>query len=388
MMKKIILLFVCIIAFSATYAQKGKVTTAVTLLDQGDVDKAKEAIDAALTNEKSDSWPKTYIVAAKVYTKLAKDGKDSEGIIKASGFYKKAIEFDKKGDEKGKKIGRYKNEIGQALLFFGNELTNAGVEAFNKEDFSGAVKAFESLLDLNSNEYAVAIQGEKVDTAIIYNTALAAYNAKDWTAAEKYFNQSIDLKYGGGDAVLLLHQVLGSAQDSAKMGPNLIKGFETYPEDDRILTELINYYLTTKQNDKALDYLNKAIQKDQSNPSFYYARGVLNDNSKNFDAALNDYNTCLKLDPQYFNALYNLGVMYFNKGVEEMNLANAETDFKKYEAQKAVAEKTFKESMPFFEKAREIRPEEAAVLESLKTLYYRFEMMDKYNEVDAKLKTL
>ena len=71
-----------------------------------------------------------------------------------------------------------------------------------------------------------------------------------------------------------------------------------------------------------------------------------------------------------------------------MNLANAETDFKKYEAKKAVAEKTFKESLPFFEKAREIRPEEAAVLESLKTLYYRFEMMDQYNEVDAKLKTL
>ncbi len=387
-MKKTILLLVSVIAFSASYAQKGKVTTATTLLDQGDVVKAKEAIDAAMTNEKSEAWPKTYIVAAKVYTKLAKDGKDDQGIIKASGFYKKAIELDKKGDEKGKKIGRYKNEIGQELLFFGNELTNSGVQAFNKEDFAGAVAAFENLLELNNNEYAIAVQGEKVDTAIIYNTALAAYNAKDWSAAEKYFDQAIDLKYGGGDAVLLLHQVLGSAQDSAKMGPNLIKGFETYPEDNRILTELINYYLTTKQNNKALDYLNKAIESDQSNPSFYYARGVLNDNSKNFDAALADYNKCLELDSEYFNALFNLGVMYFNKGVEEMNLANAETNFKKYEAKKAVAETTFKESLPFFERARSIKPNEAAVLESLKTLYYRFEMMDKYNEVDAILKTL
>ncbi len=388
MMKKTILLLVSVIAFSTAFAQKGKVTTATTLLDQGDVEKAKEAIDAAMTNEKSEAWPKTYIVAAKVYTKLAKDGKDDQGIIKASKFYEKAIELDKKGDAKGKKIGRYKNEIGQALLFFGNELTNAGVEAFNKEDFSGAVEAFENLLALNSNEYAIAMQGEKVDTAIIYNTALAAYNAKDWTAAEKYFDKSIDLKYGGGDAVLLLHQVLGSAQDSAKMGPNLIKGFETYPEDDRILTELINYYLTTKQNDKALDYLNKAIESDQSNPSFYYARGVLNDNSKNFDAALVDYDKCLELDSEYFNALFNLGVMYFNKGVEEVNLANDETDTKKYEAKKAAAEKTFKKSLPYFERAREIRPDEAAVLESLKTLYYRFEMMDKYNDVEAKLKSL
>ena len=387
-MKKIILLLISAIAVSGIFAQKGKVTTATTLLDQGDVTKAKEAIDAALASEKSNTWPKTYIVAAKVYTKLAKDGQDDQGIIKASEFYSKAIEFDKKGDEKGKKIGRYKNEIGQELLFFSNELTNAGVQAFNKEDFANAVKAFENLLEINTNEYAVAIQGEKVDTAIIFNAALAAYNAKDWTAAEKYFNQSIDLKYGGGDAVLLLHQVFGSAKDSTKMGANLIKGFETYPEDDRILTELINFYLITQQNERALDYLNKAIESDQSNPSFYYARGVLNDNSKNFDAAIADYKKCLELDSEYFNALFNMGVMYFNKGVEEVNVANDETDMKKYEAKKAIAEGTFKEALPFFERAHTIKPEDAAVLESLKTLYYRFEMMDKYNETEAKLKAL
>jgi tetratricopeptide (TPR) repeat protein len=388
MMKKTILLFVSVITLSAAMAQKGKVTTATTLLDQGDAEKAKTAIDAALQDEKSNTWPKTFIVAGQVYQKLAKEGKDDQGVIKAYEYYMKAIELDKKGDAKGKKIGRYKGEIGKQLVFFTNELTNAGVQAFNKEDFAGAVAAFEDLLALNANDYMIEVQGEKVDTAIIYNTALAAYNAKDWTNAEKYFNQAIDLRYGGGDAVLLLHQVFGSAKDSVKMGPNLIKGFETYPEDNRILTELINYYLTTKQNDKALDYLNTAIEKDDLNPSFYYARAVLNDNSKNFDAALADYNKCLELDPNYFNALYNIGVMYFNKAVEETNVANAETDFKKYEAKKAVADKTFKESLPFFEKATEINPKESAVLESLKTLYYRFEMMEKYNAVNEKLKAI
>lgn len=387
-MKKTVLFLAAVLTFSVGMAQKGKVTTATTLLDQGDVDKAKVAIDEAIANEKSNTWPKTYIVAAKVYTKLAKDGKDDQGVIKAFEFYNKAIEYDKKGDAKGKKIGRYKTEIGQSLLLFSTELTNTGVEAFNKEDFAGAVKAFDGLLKLNVNEYLVGLQGEKLDTAIIFNAALAAYNGKDWKTAEKYFNQSIDLKYGGGDAVLLLHQLYSTTGDSVKMGGNLIKGFETYPEDDRILTQLINYYLETKQNDKALDYLNKAIESDETNPSFFYARAVLNDNTKNFDAAFADYKKCLDIDPEYFNALYNLGVMYFNKGVEEMNNANSETDFKKFEAKKAIAEKTFKESLPYFEKSLAIRPEEAAVMESLKTLYYRFEMMDKYNEINEKLKNL
>ncbi len=388
MMKKIILLLISVLTFSVTFAQKGKVTTAITLLDQNMVDKAKEAIDEAVQNEKSKDWPKTYIVAAQVYSRLAKEGKDKEGILKAFDFYKKAIELDKKGNDKGKQIGRYKDEIGQKLLLFSTELTNVGVEGFNSEDFNQALSAFESLLELNKNDYLIAIQCEKVDTAIIYNTALAAYNAKDWDAAEKYFNKTIGLKYGGGDVVLLLHQVYSFSGDSAKMGDNLIRGFETYPEDARLIEQLINYYLITQQDENALNYLNKAIEKDQSNPSMFYARAALYDNQKNLEAALADYKKCLELDSAYFNALYNIGVLYFNKGVEEMNLANAETDYKKYEAKKEVAEKTFKEALPYFEKSLKIKPDEVAVLESLKTLYYRFEMMDKYNSIDERLKNL
>ncbi|WP_066632011.1 tetratricopeptide repeat protein [Labilibacter marinus] len=387
-MKKTILFLAVVMTFSAAIAQKGKVTTATTLLEQGDAEKAKDAIDAAVASEKSNTWPKTFIVAAKVYTQLAQDGKVDDGVVKAYEFYLKAIELDKKGDEKGKKIGKYKKEIGQALLFFSSQLTNAGVEAFNEEDFKTAVAAFDGLLLLNTNEYLVAVQGEKLDTAIMFNTALAAYNGKDWENAEKYFNKSIDVKYGGGDAIILMHQMYAEQGDSAKMGPNLTRGFETYPEDDRILTQLINYYLETKQNDKALDYLNKAVESDATNPSFYYARGVLNDNSGNFDAALADYSKCLEVDSEYFNAYYNMGVMYFNRGVEEMNDANKETDFKKFDAKKAIAEATFKKSLPHFENGLKIKPEDVGTLESLKTLYYRFEMNDKYNEVNEKLKNL
>ncbi|TLX73757.1 hypothetical protein E9993_14470 [Labilibacter sediminis] len=387
-MKKTVLFLAAVLTFTVGMAQKGKVTTATTLLDQGDVEKAKEAIDEAMANEKSNTWPKTYIVAAKVYSNLAKKGKDDEGVIKAAEFYKKAIELDKKGDAKGKKIGRYKNEIGQSLLLFSGELTNAGVEAFNKEDFAGAVEAFDGLLELNANDYLIAIQGEKTDTLIIWNIALAAYNGKDWASAEKYFNQSVDLKYGGGDAIILMHQMYTETADSTKMGANLIKGFETYPEDNRILTYLINYYLDTKQNDKALDYLNTAIEGDDTNPSFYYARAVLNDNLKNVDLALEDYKTCLELDSEYFNALYNVGVLYFNQGVEKLNAANDETDTKKFREKKAAGEEILKEALPYFEKCLAIKPDEAAVMESLKNLYYRFEMMDKYNEVSERLKNL
>lgn len=382
-MKRVALFALLILSMTTVFAQKGKVSAASQYLTTNDLDKAKEAIDLAIEHEKSADWPKTYIVAAKVYTEQYKASKDVEDIKKAVDFYKKAIELDQKGDAKGKGIGKFEKEIKLQLTFFKPDLTNAGIEGFNTEDFNAALYAFENVLYVNSLPM-FADEEAGIDTAIVYNCALAAYNAKDWEKSEQYFNQTIDLHYAGGDAVLLLHQVHQTTGDSLKMGENLKRGFELYPEDSRILTTLIQYYLDSKQNEAALEYLNTAIEKDPSNPTFYYARGVLYEKIDQ-DKAISDYEKSLELDDSYFNSLYNIGVIYYNKGVEQQNVANDKTTTKEYEAALKIANDYWKKSLPYMEKAIEVKPDEAAVLETLKGLYYRFEQMDKYNEVKAKL---
>ncbi|MBK3517691.1 tetratricopeptide repeat protein [Carboxylicivirga marina] len=385
-MKRLALFAILIFSISAVYAQKGKVSAATNYLETNNMEDAKKSIDLALEHEKSINWPKTYIVAAKVYTELAKGGQDAEGIKKAVDFYKKAIELDEKGDAKGKSIGKYQKDIKLQLTFFKPDLTNSGIEGFNTEDFNQALYAFENVLYFN----ALPMFQEDtpgIDTAIVYNCALAAYNAKNWGKAENFFNQAIDLNYGGGDAVLLLDQVYDASGDSLKIPENLQRGFQKYPEDERILTTLIQYYLDAQQNDAALEYLNTAIEKDPENPSFYYARGVLYE-SIDKDKAIDNYNKCLEIDDAFFNALYNIGVIYYNKGVEQQNVANDKTTTKEFNAAMEVANEFWETSLPFMEKAHEVQPKEAAVLETLKGLYYRFERMDKYNEVKAKLEAL
>ncbi len=389
-MKRFVLYLIFVFTISVVHAQKGKVTAADSYLTTNDLESAKKAIDAALENEKSNVWPKTYIVAAKVYTELAKNGKDDKGVLKAYEFYKKAIELDAKGNEKGKQKGKYKKDILFALTFFNSELTNAAIDGFNKEDFEKAFSAFEAVLTLNDEIAKLEGVPESeltVDTTIIYNCALAAYNLKDWEDAEKYFLKTIDLGFGGGDAVLLLNQVYSSTGDSTKMGENLQKGFMLYPDDDRILTSLIQYYLSTKQNDAALDYLNKAIEKDPENSSFFYARGVLYE-SIDKEKSIENYKKAIEIDPQFFNALYNVGVIYYNKGVEIQNKANEMSDYKEFEKTKKEAEKYWEQALPYMERALDLQPNDANVLESLKGLYYRFDRMDKYNEIKAKIEGL
>ncbi len=380
-MKRLTIMMVALFAVTMVYAQKGKVSAAQAYISNGDLESAEKRLNDAIVHEKSKDWPKTYLVAADLVNARYKAKKDPALLIKGYDYYMKAIELDKLDKN------RFEKEIKMALTLFVNELTNAGIDAFNSEKFSTAADIFEKVLGVNGLEmFAADSQG--ADTAIIYNTALAAYNAKEWDRAADYLKQTIKLSYGGGDAVLLLDQVYSNTADSLKMAANLQDGFEKYPEDDRILTQLINFYLSAKQNDKALDYLDKAIVKDPENATFYYARGVLNDQSKRFDKAITDYEKAKDLNPEYFDALYNLGVIFFNQGVEQMNHANDKTDFKEFEKEKAKADALFKKSLPYMERALELKPEDAGVLESLKGLYYRFEMNDRYDVVKAKLDSL
>lgn len=380
-MKKLLIVALALFVGAGVYAQKGKVNAAEAYIDNGDLEAAGERLEDAYTHKRSADWPKTYIVAAKLATAQYKKEKDIKLLQDAVDHYMKAIELDKADNN------RFENEIKVALTFFVNELTNAGIEGFNEQNYENAMVAFENVLKVNELDMFQQ-ENPTVDTAIIYNTALAAYNAKDWDKASKYLEESIDYSYGGGDAVLLLHQVYGTMQDSTKMAENLQNGFEKYPEDDRLLTQLINYYLETKQNDAAKEYLNQAVEQDPENPTYYYARGVLSDQAQNYDEAIVDYKKALELKADYFDALYNLGVIYYNKAIEQMNKANDETDHASFQKEKAKADELFKTSLPYMEKAHEAKPDELAVLESLKGLYYRFEMMDKYDEVDAKIKSV
>jgi len=386
-MKRILFLFVSVLVVTTGFAQKGKVAAASAFIDNGDLDAAQERIMEAMNHEKTKGWPRTYITAANLATKQFENGGGDQKIIEAADYFFKASEYDQKGNEKGKGIGKAEKEIKVAITFFMPKLQNAGVEAFNKENYEVALNIFERVIGLNKLP-AFAEDELPADSVFIYYSGLAATRSQNWEKAKTYFNQAIDLGYEKGNTVLMLHEVYAESGDSSKMAENLKRGFETYPDDDRILTTLINYYLKTEQNQEALNYLNSAIEKDPENYIYYNARGVLYDLSEEFDKAEIEYKKAIELNPDFFDAILNLGVVYYNRGAEEMNKAN---DFKKmadYEAGRKKAEAIFKQSLPYLERAHEIKPDNIMVLETLKNLYYRFDMDAEYDATDSKIKEL
>ena len=65
-MKKFFLLIATISISFCAMSQKGKVTSALSYIDQGILDKAKDAIDQALVDPKSKDWFNTYFAKGKL----------------------------------------------------------------------------------------------------------------------------------------------------------------------------------------------------------------------------------------------------------------------------------------------------------------------------------
>ncbi|MCK7537046.1 MAG: tetratricopeptide repeat protein [Marinilabiliales bacterium] len=121
-------------------------------------------------------------------------------------------------------------------------------------------------------------------------------------------------------------------------------GFERYPSNQNLLGYIINYYILEAENtDEAFKYLELAIEKDPTNAHFYSAKGHLYDKMNKKEEAKVNYNKAIELKPDFFEAYYNLGVIYFNEAVALTEEANQIKDNKKYEEAKIIADKKFVE---------------------------------------------
>ena len=389
-MRRTIILLTFIFAVSAAFAQKGKVTSALNYKDSGELSKALETIEMTIdpSNDKSEKtidWPKTWEVRGEVYQAIFESKDENirklaeDPLTEALKSYKKALELDEKGrSEKSVKI---------KLTLLTNDLANQAVDAFNNEDYKKALRSFEQILDINDIPVVKADNPDVVDTVYIFNAGLAAYNAKEYDKAIKYYKEAAEYGYNGARTYSLIANSYQQELDTLGALETLKEAFEKYPEDNGVLTSMIQIYLDMNKTEDAMKYLEMAIQQDPGNATYYFAQGTLYEKLSKEDNAITSYENAIEKDPEFFNAYYNLGALYYNKGVQQIEVANKvpATDNEKYMAETKKADKWWEKALPYMEKCRELNPDDHMTLESLKNLYYRTKQMDKYNEILEKL---
>mgnify|MGYP006291735019 CR=1 FL=1 len=361
---------------------KQYVNTAINWSERGvRLDTALKAAEKATQLEETKEWPKTYYALGRVYYSIYQTDNNEfknlaeKPLIKSLNYLQKAREMDD---------GSLSSNIDWMLLNMYDMFIREASNAFQNKNYEDAQVYFENAAKLKNTP----IYNNQVDTVSYYNAGLAALNAQKWEEAIKYFNKSAELNYGGANVFIWMKQAYQELGDSTAMLNTLKRGFEKYQDNATIIFQLVNYYLSAGDTEAALKYINKAKEKEPDNEQLYFAEGYLYDKLDKYDKAVEAYRTAIEKDEDFFDAYYNLGVLYYNEGVDLMDKANAEEDNEMYLKKKAKADSVFELAIPIFEKAYELKPDDLNTMQNLKSLYYRFQKMEKYKAIRQKIQKI
>jgi tetratricopeptide (TPR) repeat protein len=383
-MKKVFL-FLSVIAISlGSIAQKGKVTSANSFIDQGMLDKAKEAIDQALANEKSMNWTNTYFVKGELCQAIYKADNPKyntfyqDPLSEAYTSYEKAIQLDPKGGTKKKILaGMVYNSLAMGLF-------SQGSKKFEANDFEGALKAFSVQIKITESDLFAG----GIDTGMYFNAGLAAQNAGKYPQAIKYFEKCGELKYQGIIPFYHIYQCIIGQGDTIKAEAYLLDLPNKFPGDNTVNFQLADLYLKSNKPDEALKYLEKAKEGDPDNYSLWFASGITYLNQFKYDEAIVELTRALEIKSDLAETHYAIGASYINKAYEMSQKANDIMDVKKYEEAINELNKVYTRALPYMQKAYELNPADKSTMMSLKELYYRLKMTNEYNEIKAKIDAL
>lgn len=354
-----------------SYAQRAQVQSAYSYLKYEQLDKAKESIDIAVTNENTMNYDKAWYYRGLIYQALYKNEKfgnlSNDPLNEALRSYNKALELNPKFE--------YADDITEKKKILAQQFADMGYVNYNLKNFAGALSAYEGVVAIMPN-----------DTSSYFNAALCAERAGNVAKAKQFYTKLDEMQYKDAKMYHSYAQLYLTEGDTTKALEVLSRGLSRFPEEKSILITQTNIYISSGKTAEALNAINMAIEKDSTNANLYFAKGTLVEKTeKSKDAAIAAYKKAIELKADYFDAYYNLGALYFNDGAHLANEANSIKDNNQYAKAKAVFEAKFKEAKPYLEKAWELNPKDQSTMISLKQLYATINDTVNYAKVKAAL---
>ena len=412
-MKKTLIMAALVLISAGCFAQKANVKKAknLALQETPDFSGARVAINEALSNDETKDLADTWYTAGligyqeltkeneKTYLGQARDEKRAgEAVVESFDYWMKAADLagqkvlDKKGNEVLADKKTYALLQKKVLEYYKNqELVKYGIYLNDQRDFATAYGVFQRHLSipelsLMQNE---KLQKEMPKDSIYdqykYYTAIFAIQAEMHPEAIAVLEEMKDGNYEAITVNQFLYQEYVNVQDTANYVRVLQDAVVRFPQEPWFLQNLINHYIFSGQEQEAINYLEQAIAREPNVAQYHLIKGNLNENQKNYEAALADFDRALAIDPTMADAEAGKGRVYYNQAVKMNEDAALIADAKEYKKALEEMNAMFRQSMPFFEKAHELAPDNRDYMITLRGLYYRFDMTDKYNAINEEL---
>ena len=327
-----------------------------------------ERVDFNIVNNRLVSWNKTETLY-------------DDPLHEANRSYQKALEL----DEKGKFTDKIKDKLISLKGYFKQE----GLNAYYSNEKTLAIDYFSMVNKVNELEM---FKGE-IDTVMVQYTGIIAREINDFKTSARQYEELIRLNFGGPNTFIVLKEDYLMLKDTLNAISAIEKGFDNYPDSATIVANLIDLYLKVDMAEKGLEKIEKSINQNPQKAEYYYWKGRLllnTDEESRVEDALEAYKKAIEVNPTLYYVYYDVGLIYFLHGQELFNSAAAEKDIKFRDVLTKAAIEKYESSYPMLEKSNSFNESNPSVLreslDTLKRIYYRLQMMDKYAEVDKKLR--
>jgi len=386
----------CLVFTGMAYGQARDVRRASAQINRGNLTMAKQYIDAALNDPRAINDPQTFTVRAQVYMEIftsqdpAIRGLHPDPLRVADESLIRAKELDVDN--------RRMLDIQRFMLILPELIYNSGVEHFHNNAYGKASKAFFRSYEM------VKASFNAIDTTTLYNAALASELGRDLARAQELYLQLVELNYPQTFVFTSLGNIQMQKGDTAKALQFIRQGRERFPEDLNLIFSEANVYIFTRQAEKAKETLELAINLDPLNPNLHFALGANFDNMAQdtlrtteerafaYNQAVAAYKRAIELNPDYFDAIYNLGVLYFNEGIRIFEAADLQlrknpttAGFRAYQIEEKRFQAQWIKAQPYLERALSMispdDPNYQVVVISLMQLYARTNQPEKLEEM-------
>jgi len=314
------------------FAQNSKVTTAWGYLNSKDYDKARDAINAAVTNEATMNEPKTWFYRGEAYQGIYADAKmkltEPNALKEASISYRKAIELDPKN--KFYDARSVKDNLAVVTLLIFNE----GLTAYDGKKYAEALDRFE---EFETSYKALGDAKKKIDDAFASTKpptdinevklymAGCAINLDQKEKAKKLFEELSDAKFANRGVYINLSKYYLNDHDTAKAISILDRGMTVLPDDMKagVLIEKLKILVRQGKNKEAIVVAEDAINHDPKNISLYNALAKMYGEQKMYDKSVEVYNKAKTIEngSSNFGIVSGLGIIKFNQGVDKYNIS-------------------------------------------------------------------
>ena len=366
------------LSFSA-YAQKSKVVAVMQMIEAAKFEEARESIEEAVENERTSKWHRTYYAKGLLCQTAYETGvekKDAkitslypDQLFVAYDCYEKALELDTRN--------RLQSAVGKQYYLLANDLLQLGEERFNRQDYPAALHAFEYALRIGESDLVQV----KPDTNLIYNTAMAAYESKNYTKAIPYLKELHEGAYNASVSLLLAIAYQESG-DTLQSGLTLLKGLETSRYEDTLVMFTVNRLVVDGRLDTATRILGRAIQIHPEHSRYYWALGRVQQTMGLPEEALQSFQKAIELNPGNPEVCYETGMCYYNMAIELFQSAQQIASKEAYQEIRSRYLELLRKAVEWLEKSYALDPGNERTVSRLYELYNHLQMKEAQKSLE------